>query len=100
MVDGSGSSRRQSRPSSASGIAVLYGAMCHLRRPCWRDRRLRWSSARSPAVLATDPVERVVVVMKDGAAREAAFTTLVFDQLARIAAGWKATVVAVLRDEH
>src|SRR5215471_10281050 len=49
-----------------------------------------------PVSLATDPVERVVVVMKDGAAREAPLAAVLFDQLARVAAGRKATVVAVL----
>ena len=46
--------------------------------------------------LAIDTVERVVVVMKDGAAREAPLTGVLFDQLARVAAGRKATVIAVL----
>ena len=45
-------------------------------------------------------VERVVVVMKDGAAREAPLAAVLFDQLAGVAAGRKATVVAVLRNEH
>jgi len=38
--------------------------------------------------------------MKDGAAREAPLAAVVFDQLARVAARRKATVVAVIRDEH
>jgi len=46
--------------------------------------------------LAIDPVERVVVVMKDDAARKALLAGVLFDQLARVAAGRKATVVAVL----
>ena len=46
--------------------------------------------------LAIDTVERVVVVMKDGAAREAPLAGVLFDQLARVAAGRKATVIAVL----
>ena len=49
-----------------------------------------------PAARATDPVERVVVVMKDDAAREAPLAAVLFDQLARVAAGRKATMVAVL----
>jgi hypothetical protein len=61
---------------------------------------LKWSSAGCPTSLATDPVERVVVVMKDGAAREAPLAAILFDQLARVAAGRKAMVVAVLRNEH
>ena len=36
--------------------------------------------------LAIDTVERVVVVMKDGAAREAPLAGVLFDQLARVAA--------------
>ena len=51
---------------------------------------------RLPCDLATDPVERVVVVMKDGTAREAPLAAVVFDQLTDVAAGRKATVVAVL----
>jgi hypothetical protein len=43
--------------------------------------------------LATYPIERVVVVMKDGAAREAPLAAVLFDQLARVAAGRKATVL-------
>ena len=54
-----------------------------------------WSST-CPASLATDPVERVVVVMKNDAAREAPLAAILFDQLARVAAGRKATMVAVL----
>ena len=46
--------------------------------------------------LAVNPVERVVVVMKDGAARKAPLAAVLFDQLARVAAGQKATVIAVL----
>ena len=46
--------------------------------------------------LAIDTVERGVVVMKDGAAREAPLAGVLFDQLARVAAGRKATVIAVL----
>jgi len=42
--------------------------------------------------LATYPIERVVVVMKDGAAREAPLAAVLFDQLTRVAAGRKATV--------
>ena len=69
-----------------------------LRRPCWRDRRrLRWSSD-CPASLTTVPVERVVVVMKDGAAREAPLAAVLFDQLGDVAAGRKATVVAASLD--
>jgi hypothetical protein len=48
------------------------------------------------ASLAIDRVERVAVVMKDGAARKAPLAGVVFDQLARVAAGRKAAVVAVL----
>ena len=40
------------------------------------------------------------MVMKDGAAREAPLAAVFFDQLARVAARRKATVVAVIRDEH
>jgi hypothetical protein len=54
---------------------------------------MRWFSA-CPASLATDPVKRIVVVMKDGAAREAPLIAAVFDQLTHIAAGRKATVIA------
>ena len=76
-------------------VQVPVGRRGAARRHCWRDRRrLRWSSAR-PASLTTDPVERVVVVMKNGAARKAPLAVL-FDQLARVAAGRKAAVVAVL----
>ena len=57
---------------------------------------LRWLTRE----LATDPVERVVVVMKDSAAREALLAAVLFDQLAGVAAGRKATVVAVFRNEH
>ena len=64
-------------------------------RPCWRDRRAAEIVLRLPANLTSDPVERVVVVMKDGAAREAPLAAVLFDQLARVAAGRKATVVAV-----
>jgi hypothetical protein len=39
--------------------------------------------------LAIDPVERVVVVMKDDTARKAPLADVFFDQLARVAAGWK-----------
>ena len=39
--------------------------------------------------LATDPLERVVVVMKDGAAREAPLAVVLFDQVAFVAAGRK-----------
>ena len=53
---------------------------------------LRWLTV----CLATDPVERVVVVMKDSAVREAPLAAVPFDQLARIAAGREAAVVAVL----
>jgi hypothetical protein len=59
-------------------------------------RRLKWSSAGCRAILATDPIERVVVVMEDGAAREAPLAAVLFDQLALVAAGRKATVAAVL----
>src|SRR5215472_2518221 len=38
--------------------------------------------------------------MKDSPAREAPLAAVLFDQLARIAAGRKATVAAVFRDEH
>src|SRR5215472_8172776 len=38
--------------------------------------------------------------MKVGAAREAPLAAVLFDQLAHVAARRKATVVAVLRDEH
>jgi len=51
------------------------------------EARLRWSSA-CPANLTTDPVERIVVVMKDGATREAPLAAVLFDQLARITA-WR-----------
>src|SRR5207248_11564881 len=53
-----------------------------------------WSCV--PASLATDPVERVVVVMKHRAALEAPLPAVLFDQLARVAAGRKAAVIAVL----
>src|SRR6516162_10194702 len=46
--------------------------------------------------LAVDPVERVVVVMKDDTARKAPLAAVRFDQLARVAARRKATVIAVL----
>ena len=49
-----------------------------------------------PASLATKLVERVVVVMKDGAACEAPSAVVLFNQLARVAAGRKTTVVAFL----
>jgi hypothetical protein len=39
--------------------------------------------------LATDPLERVVVVVKDGAAREAPLAVVLFDQVAFVAAGRK-----------
>ena len=38
--------------------------------------------------------------MKDSTAREAPLAAVLFDQLARIAAGRKATVAAVLRNQH
>src|SRR5262252_5685873 len=38
--------------------------------------------------------------MKDGAAREAPLAAVLFEQLARVAARRKATVVAVLRNQH
>src|ERR1700740_2682947 len=41
------------------------------------EARLRWSSA-CPANLTTDPVERIVVVMKDGATREAPLAAVLF----------------------
>ena len=53
------------------------------------------SSFACPASLAADPVKRIVVVMKDGPAREAPLTAVVFDPLARVAAGRKAAVAAV-----
>ena len=49
-----------------------------------------------PPSLVTDPLQRVVMVVKDHAAREAPLAAVVFDQLAPVVAGRKATVPAVL----
>lgn len=48
------------------------------------------------AGLATDPLERVVVVVKDGAPREAPLAVVLFDQFALVAAGRKGAVAVVL----
>jgi len=89
------------RYAGRNGMALL----CDIRRYHERDRDwplrcaledLAGMVIRSPASLATDPIERVVVVMKDGAAREAPWAAVLFNQLARVTAGRKATVVAVL----
>jgi hypothetical protein len=86
-----------SRPTTAALPSRREPLFTPLRRPCWWDRRRRrWFSAGCPASLATDPVERVVVVMKDGATREAPLAAVLFDQLARVAAGRKGMVFAIL----
>ena len=64
--------------------------------PDFRGTGLEDGGYRAWRDLAADPVERVIVVMKDSAAREAPLAAVFFDQLAGVAAGRKAIVVAVL----